>query len=128
MPGLFLLLERSRLGCNMGLPELNGCLLKFNGDNAGMNHDAMEAQMESIMSEASTNASPQQPAPTPAISKRLIALLMMAAALFGALIMGLIRPASGQRVTTPEVVETRKSAEGDPKMDLFFFGVGRYRK
>ena len=92
-----------------------------------MNHDAMEAQMESIMSEASTNASPKQPANT-TIKKRLIALLMMASALFGALIMELIRPTSKLQETPPKVLETIEHDECDQKMDLFFFGVGRFRK
>ena len=90
-----------------------------------MNHDALEAQMEALANEASPNTPPQPIASTPAMSKRWIATLMLVAALFGAMITGLI-------CLTPSppssaLMQAVGAKQGEPKIDVFFLGVGRYR-
>jgi len=117
----------------MDPPALNGYLLKYNGDNAGMNHDALEARMEAIMNGTPATEQPKQPTPQPAINKRLIAALMLGTALISALITGFFRPASVPPSALTDVVETIEAEDADQresKIDVFFFniGVGRYRK
>lgn len=90
-----------------------------------MNHNALEAQMEAIMNEAHRNTSPEKSAPARAISKRWIAALMLAAALFGSLMTGLIHNKASGPPAASDMIE---SAGGEPKIDVFFLGVGRYRK
>ena len=88
----------------------------------------MEALMEDIMNGANPDTSSQQPAPAHPMSKKWIAALMVAAALLGALIVGLLHQASGPPAPRSALVETMEDAKGEPTVDLFFLGIGRYRK
>lgn len=90
-----------------------------------MNHDAMEALMEAIMNESDPKAPTPKSTPAPNMSKRWIAALMLVAALFGALVTGLIRHASGPPSVKP--MNAVGAKQGEPTVDVFFLGIGRYR-
>ncbi|VFQ42417.1 MULTISPECIES: hypothetical protein [Desulfoluna] len=96
-----------------------------------MNHDALESQMEALATEAQPNTPPkrsthQQPiALAPAISKRWIVTLMLTAALFGAMITGLICLTSSPPPSA--LMQAVGTKQGEPTIDVFFLGIGRYR-
>lgn len=128
MPGLFYCFQVPVAVATKNLFALNRYSSKFNGDYTIMNHDAMEALMEAIMNENESDTTPHEIDPAPRISKRRIALLMIAAALFGALIAGVAYMVSSPQLTHPEIAEPTVNTTNKPKMNLFFFGVGHYHE
>ncbi|VVS92211.1 hypothetical protein [Desulfoluna spongiiphila] len=90
-----------------------------------MKQNALESRMESIMSDAYPDTSPQHPAPAPAMNRRWVATLMLAAALFGAMITGLICLTSSP--PSSALMEAVGAKQGEPTIDVFFLGFGRYR-
>ena len=95
-----------------------------------MNREAIEAQMDALMGEATPKKSPKMKAPVASTSKTMMAALVVGGAILGALLMGIFQRTPVQPSAVSDLVETVEDPEEISKGSTVFIymGLGRFRK